>query len=140
MSLALFIGLLAPVLAATSPLTTQTPVKNFRLPTYNEAGHRSMLIQGARAIVGADQIELTDLNLTLFTGDKAGTIETIILSPQAIAEPKSERIHGEHAVRFIRNDLEITGERWTYNHHEKKVSIATKTRITFHVPLPDILK
>lgn len=135
------IGLLLSVVAhASSPLTSRTPVSNFRLPTFNKEGHRSMLIQGASAVVASAQIELTDLNLTLFVGDKADTIETIILSPQAVAEIENERIHGEHAVRVIRNDLEITGEQWAYNHREKKVSIATKARITFHAPLPDILK
>lgn len=135
-----FIGLLSSVLASAAPLTSQTPVSNFRLPTFNQNGHRSMLIQGASAVVGPSEIELTDLNLTLFAGDKKDIIETIILSPQAVAELENERIHGSHAVRVIRDDLEITGEKWSYDHREKKVSIATKARIIFHAPLPDILK
>lgn len=136
-----FIGLfITAITVAASPLTTRTPVTNFRLPTFNKDGHRSMLIRGASAVVAPAHIELTDLNLTLFVGDQSDTIETIILSPQAVAEIAQERIHGEHAVRVIRNDLEITGEQWTYNHREQKVSIATKARITFHAPLPDILK
>jgi len=135
-----FIGLFSSVLAGAAPLTSKTPVSNFRLPTFNQHGHRSMLIQGASAVVGSSQIELTDLNLTLFDGDKKDVIETIILSPQAVADIDKERIHGNHAVRVIRDDLEITGEKWSYDHREKKVSIATKARIVFHAPLPDILK
>ena len=135
-----FIGLLSSVLTGASPLTSQTPVSNFRLPTFNQEGHRSMLIQGASAVVNSSQIELTELNLTLFAGDPKDTIETIILSPQAVAELDNERIHGAQMVRVIRDDLEITGVQWSYDHRAKKVSIATKARIVFHAPLPDILK
>lgn len=135
------LGLLLSTVAMGGPgLTSRTPVSNFRLPTFTKEGHRSMLIQGASAVVASSQIELAELNLTLFDGSKDDVIETIILSPQAVVEPAEERIRGDGAVRVIRNDLEITGRNWAYDHQQKKVSIATDARITFHAPLPDILK
>ena len=50
-------------------LTSQTPVSNFRLPTFTKEGFRSMLLQGSQAIVRPNNIEFADLNLTLFSGD-----------------------------------------------------------------------
>ncbi len=99
-----------------------------------------MLLQGSQAIVAANRIILVDLNLTLFTGNADAEVETILLSPNAIAEPEDETVHGSGAVRVIRDDLEITGNNWTYDHRHKKVSIAANARVIFQAQLPDILK
>jgi len=99
-----------------------------------------MLLQGSQAIVAPGKIELVDLNLTLFNGDDAAVVETIILSPSATAEPEEETVHGTGTVRIIRDDLEITGTGWSYDHRRKKVSIAAQARIVFSAQLPDILK
>ena len=99
-----------------------------------------MLLQGSQALVAANRIELVDLNLTLFTGNADAAVETVLLSPQAIAEPEDETVHGIGSVRVISDDLEITGTNWTYDHRQKKVSIASNARIIFQAQLPDILK
>jgi hypothetical protein len=130
----------AAIATAGPPLTSQTPVSNFRLPTFTEQGHRSMLLQGSQALVAPNRVDLKDLNLTLFTGDAASTVETVILSPVATANLASETIHGDGTVRVIRDDLEITGTGWSYDHHQKKVSITANARIAFHAQLPDMLK
>jgi len=121
-------------------LTSQTPVSNFRLPTFTKEGHRSMLLQGSQAIVRPNNIEFADLNLTLFSGNEKADVVTVLLSPNATAEPEDETVHGSGTVRVIRDDLEITGTNWTYDHRQKKVSIAANARITFKAQLPDILK
>lgn len=99
-----------------------------------------MLLQGSEAIVGQAQVELIDLNLTVFTGEENNAVETIILSPQATAKPEDEIVQGLMAVRIIRDDLEITGTGWTYAHIDKKVSIHSNARVVFRAQLPDILK
>ncbi|KXU36855.1 hypothetical protein AXK11_03445 [Cephaloticoccus primus] len=121
-------------------LGTQAPLSQFRLPTFNSEGHRSMLIESTEAIVGATRIELTNLNLTLFDGTAANTIETILLSPQATAYPEEETINGEGPVRIIRDDVEITGTGWRYEHAQQKVTIAKNTRIQFRAALPDLIR
>jgi len=140
-SLAVIFCVLGGTVALAGPsITSQTPVSNFRLPTFTKEGHRSMLLQGTRAIIGPAQIDLEELNLTLFTGGANNAVETIILSPAASAEPESETVHGSGTVRVIRDDLEITGRGWTYDHRQKRVSIATNARVVFRASLPDILK
>ncbi|MFI5357985.1 MAG: hypothetical protein ACHQ4G_11690 [Opitutales bacterium] len=133
--------LLGPIMASASPaFTSHTPVDNFRLPTFTKDGRRSMLIQGSEAIVAAEHIDLVNLNLTLFKGDAHNTVETVILSPAATAEPATETVHGSGFVRMVSNDLEVTGTGWTYDHRLKKVSLAAHARVVFHAQLPDILK
>jgi hypothetical protein len=43
-------------------------------------------------------------------------------------------------VRFIRDDIEVTGVGWTYDHTAKKVSLQQNVRVTFRAQLNDILK
>ena len=54
-----------------------------------------------------------------------------------MAHPKRR---GTSNVRLVRDDIEVTGEEWTYDHNAKKVSLARHARITFKAALPDILK
>jgi len=128
--------------STTTPdaLSTRAPLSQFRLPTFNAQGHRSMLIESSEAIVGPSQIELTNLNLTLFDGTARNAIETILLSPQATALTDEETISGPGPVRIIRDDVEITGIGWRYEHASRKVSIANNTRIRFQSSLPDLLR
>jgi len=126
--------------AARDGLSTRAPLSQFRLPTFNAQGHRSMLIESSEAIVGPSQIELTNLNLMLFDGTARSTIETILLSPQATALTEEETISGTGPVRIIRDDVEITGIGWRYEHAQRKVSIAKNTRIRFQSALPDLLR
>lgn len=126
--------------ASGQPVTATTPVQNFKLPTFTPEGYRSMLLRGSSATVAPGAINLTDMNLTLFSGDQASTVETVILSPVATASPDSGRVSGADTVRMIRDDLEITGTGWSYDHRQKKVSITRNARIVYRVQLPDLLK
>lgn len=135
-----FLLWLTTITLTAGPLGTETPVSGFRLPTFDANGHRSMLLQGTSALVGPKTIEVQELNLTLFKGDAANTIETVILSPSAIADLDAQTLHGDGAVRVIHDKIEITGQGWRYDHTLKKVSINSRVRVVFNAPLPDILK
>lgn len=127
-------------LGAAEPASTRTPVSNFKLPTFTNEGHRSMLLQGTEALVGSNRVELTGMNLSIFTGDRRNLVETIILSPVAVADLETDVISGKDTVRFIRDDLEITGSDWRYDYRQKKVSIARQSRVVFQAQMPDLLK
>lgn len=137
--LLLLLGAL-PLGLSAQTLTAGTPVESFRLPTFTREGHRSMLLQGSAALVTAARIELREMTLTLFSGDARNLVETVILSPVATVNPEREEVEGAGVVRFIRDDLEITGHGWRYDHAQKKVSITRDARIVFRAQLPDILK
>lgn len=137
---AIFVLLVLSGLALAQTQTSQAPVENFRLPTFTQEGHRSMLLQGSQALVGTNQVELRGMTLTIFSGEAANTVDTVILSPVATIQLDRELIQGESTVRVIRDDIEITGQGWSYDHAGKKVSIARNARIVFQAQLPDILK
>jgi lipopolysaccharide export system protein LptC len=64
----------------------------------------------------------------------------MLLSSTATFYPKEQRATGDKNVRLIRDDIEVTGEGWTYDHTGKKVSLARHVRVVFSAQLNDILK
>lgn len=125
----------------TTSFTVDAPVTNFRVPTFTPDGFRSWLLCGAQGIyVNASELDVVDLNLTVFSGDATSKVEKVLLSPAAVALIGENRVRGPSTLRLITDDLEATGEDWTYDHRQKKVSIHRNVRVVFHARLNDILR
>lgn len=122
-------------------LTANAPVVNFRVPTFTPQGYRSWLLCGAEGIyVDNNRLDVVDLNLTVFSGDASNRVESVFLSPSAIALLGENRVRGPGALRLITDDFEATGEDWLYDHRQKKVSIHRNVRVVFRARLNDILR
>ncbi len=117
------------------------PAVNWVLPIFTDKeGYRSMTLRGSEVRPTGKNIAVTDLNITIFSGDEKAHVDTILLSPEAMFFPKETRASGDKAVRVIRDDVEVTGVGWTYDHATKKVSLQHNVRVTFTAQLNDILK
>lgn len=127
--------------AAPSP-SVAVPAKNWVLPLFTaKEGFRSMTLRGSEVKpVGTARVEVVDLSITVFSGDAAANVETMLLSPAASFFPKEKRATGEKTVRLIRDDIELVGEGWAYDHEGKRVSLARNVRVVFRAQLNDILK
>jgi hypothetical protein len=135
-----FIGLLAAHGRAEEP-TTNAPAKNWVLPLFTAEGFRSMTLRGTEVRPVSDtRIDIVDMNITVFTGGAAAKVESVLLSPAASFFPKEQIARGRSSVRLLRDDLEMNGEQWTYDHAAKKVSIAQGGRVSFAAQMPDLLK
>ncbi len=128
--------------ADTTPqIKSSAPIKNFRLPSFDKAGFRTSFMRADEAmIVSNTQIDVKKMNFTLFTTDGSGRIDCILLSPSATAYTDKQVVTGQESVRFMRDDVEVTGEQWTYFHQEKRVLIKNNARVTFRDELKDIIK
>jgi len=127
--------------AFAASVETNAPVKNFSLPTFTKEGYRSVLLRGNEALfASAQQIDVTGMQLTLFTGDATNHVETVIISPGARFFPERNVAEGEHSVRVLRDDVEMSGTKWTYDKDQIKVVLDGNVRVIFHVQLKDILK
>lgn len=118
------------------------PAKNWILPLFTpKEGFRNMTLRGTEVRpISSARIDVTDLNITIFSGDAAAHVDTMLLSPSASFFPKDQRATGEKSVRLIRDDIEVTGDGWVYEHTTKKVSLARHVRVVFSAQLNDILK
>jgi hypothetical protein len=140
-SLLLATLLAAPALHAQAPAPAAAPALNWVLPLFTDKeGFRSMTLRGSEVRPAGKSIAVTDLSITIFSGDARAQVDSILLSPAAVFSPKENRASGDQAVRFIRDDIEVTGVGWTYDHAARKVSLQQKVRVTFRAQLNDILK
>jgi hypothetical protein len=125
----------APSVAATAP------VKNFRLPTFTDQGFRhTMLIAAEARLPDPARIDLSEMELTLFTGDAAEQIDAMLAAPLATFFPQKLLATGPSTVRLERLDLTVTGADWTYDHSAKKVVIKRDAHVLFRSPIGDIIK
>jgi hypothetical protein len=101
-----------------------------------------MTLRGTEVRPAGRNIAVTDLSITIFSGDAAARFESMLLSPQAVFQPKENRASGDGAVRYLSDEAEITGTGWTYEHGEKikKISLRSNVRIVLKAQLNDILK
>lgn len=118
------------------------PAVNWVLPIFTDReGHRSMTLRGSEVRPqNSGAIVVTDLNITIFNGDAEARVDSILLCPAATFHPRENLATGEEAVRFIRDDIEVTGERWTYDHTSRKISLLSNVRVIFKLQMDDILK
>ncbi len=99
-----------------------------------------MTLRGTEVRPGPNGIAVTDLSITIFSGKEDAKVDSILLSPDAKFLPKEKRALGSKSVRLIRDDIEVTGVGWNYDHEAKKISLQKNVRVVFHSQLNDILK
>ena len=141
----LFATLVAVSAAALAPQPaaefTAAPARNWVLPIFTDKdGFRSMTLRGNEVRPVGNRIAVTDLSITVFSGDATSRIDSMLLSPSAVFSPKDNIATGDKSVRYITDDIEVTGVGWTYDHKARKVSLQHNVRVTFRAQLNDILK
>ncbi len=120
----------------TGVISVDAPVVNFRIPTFNRQNFRSWLLCGAEGrYLNANELAVTNLSLTVFTGDATNGIVYVFLSPAAVARPNDGVVRGSGPMRLVAEEFEATGENWAYDHREKKISIRKNVRVVFHASL-----
>jgi len=128
-------------LAVAVGASTLAPAINWVAPLFTKDNFHSMTLRGAKAsFPSTNQVDVIDLNLTVFSGDAAKSVETVILSPAATFLPKQNLASGEVGVHVIRDDLEASGTHWVYDHAQKKVSLTGRVRIVFNAEFKGLLK
>jgi hypothetical protein len=143
-----FLFLAALGLPAVSPSASQisdnpssAPAANWEMKVFTKEGFRSMILRGGEVrVAAANRYEVVDFNVTMFSGKADAQVESILLSPAATFFARENQASGEKSVRLIRDDVEITGEQWTYSHAQEKVTIQKNTRVVFHAALPDLIR
>jgi hypothetical protein len=117
------------------------PARNWILPLFTKEGYRQMTIRGDEVHpISADQIDISGMNVTVFSGGPEARVDSVLLSPEATFLLNEKIARGAKSVRLVRDDVEVSGEGWTYLYNEKKVLISKHAHVVFHTALPDMLK
>jgi lipopolysaccharide export system protein LptC len=127
--------------SANTQISSEKPVINFRLPMFTEDGHRAWLARGSEArFVKRDQVDITELTLTIFSKEVEGKVNTMILSPIATILPQENVATGPKTIRVIDDEFEATGEDWRYSHKEQNIKIKKNVRVKFNAELKNLLQ
>lgn len=135
--------LLAPCsLLSGGDAPAAAPALDWVLPIFTDhEGYRSMTLKGAEARPVGENLAVKDLHITLFSGDASARVDAVLVSETAVFYPKSQRAGGEGLVRLVRDDADVSGHGWHYDHLGKKISIQRKVRVVFaQTHLDEILK
>ena len=132
-------------LAADGPqIRAPAPVRNFSLPFFNDEGFRTMLIRGNEArLTDPRKPQLVDVTVSLFSGDAANKVETVLLSTEAVVDTTTKQVIGAGPMRLVQDDFEVTGERWRYDYNDPdtiSLRIERKARIVSRAELQSLLK
>jgi hypothetical protein len=141
------VGLAAAVLLAWAPrgsadeIAVAPPARNWTLPLFTKEGFRQVTLRGDEVRpVSSDRIDVSGMNVTVFSGDAEARVDSVLISPEATFLLNEKTVQGDKAVRLVRDDVDVRGEGWSYNYNEKKVLIYRRTHVVFHSALPDMLK
>ncbi len=127
--------------AAADDPSVGPPAKDWTLPLFTKEGFRQMTLRGDWVKpVSADQVDITGMQVTVFTGTADAKVDSVLLSPEATFMLNEKVARGDRAVRVIRDDVDVTGIGWMYLYNEKKVLIYHHAHVVFRAGLPDILK
>jgi len=138
---ALAFALLACVIGAGQEVQLAPPAKNWALPLFTKEGYRQMTLRGDEVRpVSSDQVDISGMTVTVFSGDARAKVDSFLSSPDATFLINEKIAKGPHSVRLVRDDVEVTGSEWTYLYNERKVLIARDAHVVFHAAMPDILK
>lgn len=122
-------------------VTTAAPVKDYSIVFFSEEGYQRIRVQGDTAEVqDPTRVRLGGMKLTEYTGDAERTVESVLTAPIAIVEPETEIVSGPAAVKLVRNDLELSGEDWTYEKEANRVHIRRNAKLIFFAGFTDLLK
>ncbi len=127
--------------AASPQIEATAPGRNLSLPTFTKEGWRATLLHaGTARHVSPTQIDATDVIYTVFKAGPGGQVETLLTSPSATALTDQEMLRGDQTVRLVRDNVEVTGAKWSFARHENRVFIGQDARVVFHTALHDLLK
>jgi hypothetical protein len=133
--------LAAAPLAHAQDASIAPPARNWTLPLFTKEGYRQMTLRGdVMRPVTSDRVDISGMNVTVFSGTAEAKVDSVLLSPTATFLINEKVARGEGPVRLVRDDVEVTGIGWTYYYNEKKVLISRHAHVVFHSALPDILK
>jgi hypothetical protein len=117
------------------------PIKNFRLPTFTVEGYREFMMRAGEAILPTpDQINVNEMELTVFTRTAEEQIDAMLAAPSASFFPKDQLVRGDDTVRLERADLTVTGAGWTYDHKAQKLTVTRDAHIILRAPIGDVIK
>lgn len=141
--LSLLLTASAVVVGLAAQSSSDAPLRDFRLPVFNEQGHRVWFLRsgGVRVLSdNADRFELTTVHVTMLAGDAAGTVIGELYAPVARVDRTARTVSGEGQLHVIYQGAELFGRDWHYDADTKSVVIEHDVVVSFIGELGNLLQ
>ena len=126
--------------SALSQMRPDAPLEDFSLPRFGETGYKVWELRGTRGHYLSDTRSAIDgLDLRLFAGDAALTLETRILSPRAEIDLELGSAFGDSSLFVTGPAFEITGFDWEWENPTKTLRVNERARVIFNQEI-DLLR
>ncbi len=134
-------ALLAGWVATADEIQVAPPARNWVLPLFTKEGYHQLTLRGDEVRpVNNNQVNISGMTVTVYSGDAQATVESFLSSPAATFLINEKIGQGPGAVRLVRDDVVVTGNGWTYYYDQRKVLIAHDAHVVFHAAMPNMLQ
>ena len=138
-----FLLLLGPVVAieeTTERMKPKAPVKNFRLPRFGENGYTQWVLRGSEGIYqSAEQIDVKEMALRIYSGDERMAVELSLDSPEAAILLADNRAVSDVAIEIVGESFRISGVGWSWDGATKQIDVNSQSKVEFYQDLGDTL-
>jgi len=117
------------------------PVLDFKLHGFGDDGYKIWELQGSRGLfLSEDLVEIIGMKLTLFGNGADARPGLTLESPVSTMRLSANSAGGEYGLHIRSDHFFVDGERWQWNHQEKRIRIEEGVKVTFREKLGDILR
>jgi len=130
-----------PALADTTErMKPKAPIKNFRLPRFGDNGYTQWVLRGAEGIYqSAEQIDVKDMALRIYSGDERLAVELSLDSPQAAILVKENRAVSDAPIKIVGANFTISGTGWSWDGATRAIVVNSGSKVEFSQSLGDSL-
>lgn len=125
---------------ALAQLKPGTPVSNFKLPLFNEAGYREWYLRGEKGIYESEtQVRIENMTVSQYTGDDEGREISVFTSPEAVFHYDSTTAFGPSNLFIETETFKVTGQDWIWLGKQKEISINRNVRVIIYQEFGKVL-
>lgn len=121
-------------------IVPDAPVENFRLPMFDDQGHRIWDLRGAEAhFISEDRIDVIGMNLRVFSGGEDERVRSRIQSPEATVFIDRNEARGDRSIEVTGDNYRATGKSWSWMREANRIVIDEEVEVTFFEELEGFL-
>ncbi len=123
----------------TKSFIPDAPIRNFRLPMFNQEGYQDWHIQGDQGIyITQEKVKIIGMELNIFSGDHKNLLEATIESPKATIFPLENKAKSDNEIKVTGNTYNLSGKNWSWNGKFKKIIINQNVKVIFTQSLENL--
>lgn len=133
---------LAEGMPGASPLAPSTPVEHFSIYNFDEqSGWRTWKLEGSRAKVDSKGVvTMENVHFRVFRPGEEQDVTLLIESPLAAMAPGKDSVSGPTEIFTTGDGFLLSGEDWTWNTSERRLTIRSHAHAVIDISLGPILE